>query len=433
MDASPGVWLSTARQSPDEPTQSLVRVLDLIRSGGAVTRPEISRISGYGRTVVSQRLNQLMAAGLVREGELASSNGGRAPRQLSFVSDAGRLLVAQLGATTISAGIASLDGTVVTSRRQSINIADGPDRILDQVESIFDSMITQTGTASNAIWGVGIGLPGPVEYATGKPVAPPIMPGWDAYPVRTRLSHRYDAAVWVDNDVNLMALGELRCGVARGQDDIIYLKVGSGIGAGLVGEGRLHRGAQGSAGDVGHIEVEHNSGALCRCGNYGCLEALAGGAALTRGGIELARSATSRFLAERLADAGTIEFTDIAAAADHGDPDAAKLLNSSARHVGQMLATLVNFHNPSLIVIGGSVARSGDSYLATVRQMVLNRSLPLATRELRITPSPLKDRAGLLGAAFLVIDELFSPAVLDLWIDTGHPSGLTGGELSEAS
>jgi len=276
-----------------------------------------------------------------------------------------------------------------------------------------------------------IGVPGPVEFSAGRPVSPPIMPGWDCYPVRERLSRRYQAATWVDNDVNLMALGELRAGLARGETDAVYIKIGSGIGAGLITAGRLHRGAQGAAGDVGHVAVSDQDSVICRCGNTSCLEALAGGAAIGRDGATAARDGSSTFLAERLAENGAITARDVIEAADHGDPVAVALLNRSGNLVGRMLATLVNFYNPSLVIIGGGVASAGDTYLATIRQSVYRRSLPLATRDLRIVRSSSIETIGLLGAAFVVLDELFSRAHLGRWISQGTPKGHP--ELSEGS
>lgn len=414
------IWLDEPVDPADEQAQSLVRVLDLIRSGRATTRPEIARVSGYGRTVVAQRVQQLVSSGLVVEGRLGSSTGGRAPRHLEL-ADVGRLLVAELGATSISVGVATMRGEILASARVSADIGRGPEAVLAQVVELFDDLAAEAQVVQDRIWGVGIGLPGPVEFMTGRPSAPPIMPGWDAYPVRERLSERYDAPVWVDNDVNLMALGELRRGVAMGESDVLFIKVGSGIGAGIISEGRLHRGAQGSAGDVGHIAVENESAAVCRCGNVGCLEALAGGIAIASAAEQAAASGASSILTESLSRAGHVELADVRLAAERGDQVAAGLLTGSARLVGQVLATLVSFYNPSMVVVGGRVLQSNDSYLATLREGVLRRSLPLATRELRIVPSPLRERAGLLGAAFLVIDELLSAAALSRWIDKGSP------------
>lgn len=257
------------------------------------------------------------------------------------------------------------------------------------------------------------------------------MPGWDRYPVGRRLSARYHTASWVDNDVNLMALGELRAGLAQDVTNVVYIKVGTGIGAGLISAGRLHRGAQGAAGDVGHVATGDDESVICRCGNIGCLEALAGGAALARDAATAAAEGRSVFLAGRLSERGTLTALDIIEAADHGDGIAVELLNRSGNLVGRMLATLVNFYNPSLIIIGGMVASAGDMYLATIRQSVYRRSLPLATRDLRIVRSSDSQTIGLRGAAFVVLDEIFSRAHLGRWINEGSPAGMP--ELSGTS
>ncbi|MGH3952188.1 MAG: ROK family protein, partial [Pseudonocardiaceae bacterium] len=192
---------------------------------------------------------------------------------------------------------------------------------------------------------------------------------------------------------------------------------------GLISGGQLHRGAQGCAGDVGHIQVVDDASIVCRCGNIGCLEALAGGAAIARDATAAAADGRSPFLANLVEQGRGLEAREVARAADHGDPFSVELLTRSGRLVGDMLATLVNFYNPSLILIGGGVAGAGDQLLATIRQSVYRRSLPLATRELRIDRSPLGDRAGLMGAGFMVIDELFSRQRLGHWIDDGSPAG----------
>jgi glucokinase-like ROK family protein len=399
---------------------ALVAVLDLVRSGAALTRPELVRSSGLGRTVVTQRVADLIGYGLLAEGPLGPSTGGRAPRQLRFRAEAGRILVAELGASGLAVGLTDLSGRLLAHREEPADIAAGPESLLPRVEALFDALLEAEDAP---LWGIGIGVPGPVEFATGRPIAPPIMPGWDGYPVRDRLAARYAVTVWVDNEVNLMALGELRGGLARGAREMVYVKIGTGIGAGLVSGGRLHRGAQGCAGDVGHVAVADEAEVLCRCGNVGCLEALAGGAALGRDGQTAAAEGRSAFLASVLATAGRVEARDVARGADHGDPVCIELLTRSGRLVGEMLATLVNFYNPSLILLGGGVAASGDLLLATIRQTVYRRSLPLATRDLRLTRSPLDEEAGLLGAGFMVIDELFSPQRLAAWIEGRTPAG----------
>ncbi|WP_028932622.1 ROK family transcriptional regulator [Pseudonocardia spinosispora] len=397
----------------------LVAVLHVIRAGEARTRPELTRATGLGRTVVTQRLGQLLAAGLVEEGALGRSTGGRAPRELRFRAEAGSVLAAELGATAITAGLTDLNGELLAERTEAWDVSLGAEATLGRLEALFDELVDDT----LPVWGVGVGLPGPVEFRTGRPVSPPIMPGWDGYPVRDRLTARYRAPAWVDNEVNLMALGELRAGAGRSERDLIYLKMGSGIGAGLVSGGRLHRGAQGCAGDLGHVAVLTGEAPVtCRCGNLNCLEALAGGIALARDGTEAARANRSPFLAGRLTSGRPLTARDVADAAEHGDPVAVELLTRAGRLVGDTLATLVSMFNPAHVVVGGGVAESGDQLLAALRESVYRRSLPLATRELRITRSSLSHRAGLVGAAHMVTDELFSRARLGGWITEGTPA-----------
>src|SRR6266508_9793 len=404
-----------------EGVDAMLAVLDAVRYGGATTRPEIARASGLGRNVVAQRVAQLVDIGLLTNGALAPSTGGRAARELYFRADGGFLLVAELGATSLGVAMADLAGGLSLLREEPADIADGPDRILGRVTELFGEVLAER--PGTEVWGIGIGLPGPVEFATGRPVAPPIMPGWDGFDVRRYFAERFDVPVWVDNEVNAMALGELRGGLAQRHRDVIYVKIGSGIGAGLISQGRLHRGAQGCAGDIGHTAVSEDSSVICRCGNVGCLEALAGGAALARDGAIAAKNGSSPYLARLVANGGTVTAQAIAEAASHGDATAVQMLRRSAHLVGETLASMVNFFNPSLILIGGGVAEAGDMYLAEIRRSVFERSLPLATRALQIVRSPLGDQAGLRGAAFMVIDELLSADRFGAWIGAGSPAG----------
>ncbi len=237
----------SATQLPPPPVSEQVRtmvtVLELVRSGRARTRPEISRRSGLARNVVADRVEQLVAAGLLAEGELGQSTGGRAPRELRFRAEAGCILVAEVGATLCGVGLSDLAGNLLATTEQPIDVKVGPVATLEYVDSLLRHVLMDFPDAQ--LWGVGIGLPGPVEWKTGRPVAPPIMPGWDGFDVRGFFSARYGCPVWVDNDVNVMATGEVRAGVARGHEDVIYIKVGTGIGSGLFSGGRIHRGAQG--------------------------------------------------------------------------------------------------------------------------------------------------------------------------------------------
>jgi glucokinase-like ROK family protein len=404
---------------PSEATTSRSAVLDAVRLGRARSRLEIAQGTGLTRAVVAQRVGELIDRGLLSEGGTGPSTGGRPARRLRFAHGSGMVLVADLGATSIDVALADLGGTIIAHHGEPADVAAGPEIILARVEALFDKLLGAAGLAT-PVWGIGIGVPGPVEFETGRPIAPPIMPGWDGYPVRERFAARFNVPVWVDNDVNVMALGEWRHGVARGHADVVFVKLGTGIGAGLISDGQLHRGAQGSAGDVGHIQVSDDPSTVCRCGNIGCLEALTGGAALARDATAAAREGRSPRLAEILASAGSVGAADVAIAAAHGDPVSVELLQRAGRQIGSMLAGVVNFFNPSLIVIGGGVAQAGDLLLAAIRETVYARSLPLATRDLLVQRSALGNLGGVTGAAAMVIDELFTPARLSERLDDAN-------------
>jgi glucokinase-like ROK family protein len=422
---APDMTLREAVPAPaDETLDALVTVIDEIRLARSRSRSELVAHTGLSRAVVAQRVGELIERGLVTETGLGQSTGGRPPRQLAFRGDAGHLLVADLGATSIDVALTSLDGRIVAHRDEPADIADGPDACLTRVDELFAELRASARDVPGELWGVGIGVPGPVEFRTGRPISPPIMPGWDGYPLRTRFASRYSVPVWVDNDVNVLALGEWRSGVAVGHENVVVVKIGTGIGAGIISDGRLHRGAQGSAGDVGHIQVVDDARIICRCGNVGCLEALAGGAALARQGEAAAREGRSERLAVALDSHGRVTAEDVARAASFGDALAVQLLQAAGRRVGLMLASVVNFFNPSLIVIGGGVAQSGDALLAAIRETIYRRSLPLATRELLVQRSSLGALAGVIGASAMVADQLFARDAIVRWLGEGRPTGM---------
>jgi glucokinase-like ROK family protein len=409
---------------PDEVLDAFVTVLDEIRLGRSRSRSELVARTGLGRAIVARRVQELIDRGLVTEGAVGPSTGGRPPRQLAFRADAGHVLVADLGATSIDVAVTSLDGRILGHHDEPARIEDGPERGLARVDALFGSLLRTTQDIPGRLWGIGIGVPGPVEFESGRPISPPIMPGWDGYPIRDRFTKRYGAPVWVDNDVNLLALGEWRSGVAAGHDNVVVIKIGTGIGAGIISDGRLHRGAQGSAGDVGHIQVTDDPSVVCRCGNTGCLEALAGGAAIGRAGEAAALEGRSARLQAALDQHGGLSAEDVARAASHGDPVAVELLQAAGRRVGSMLASVVNFFNPSLIVIGGGVANSPDQLMAAIRESIDRRSLPLATRDLSIQRSSLGGLAGVIGASSMVVDQVFSRTSIARWIEAGDPASI---------
>lgn len=401
----------------DEVT-SFLRIVNMIRLGEAATRPEIGRVTGLGRGVVTQRVEQAIELGYLEDAELGPSSGGRAPRRLRFRADRGLIVICALGARHINVGITHLDGDVLAQANRDWDIATGPAETLDTAMRMIDEIRGEY--ADVPVWGVAVGLPGPVDFGSGRPVAPPIMPGWNGFDVRRRFEQHFDAPVWVDNDVNLLAYSE-RARRRNEHPDLIYCKIGSGIGAGLLSHGRVHRGANGAAGDIGHVRVR-DSEAQCRCGKVGCLEAEAGGWALVREAEEaLADADGGGILAGRVAAGEPLSPDLIARAAEDGDALAISLIQRSARTVGEAIAMLVNMFNPGVIVVGGSIAAAGEVFLAEVRQRVYERSLPLATRDLSIMQSVNDVREPLRGGADMVREQLFD-VTFPRWFADGRPS-----------
>ena len=399
-----------------------VEVLDYVRRHASCTRAELVEATGLSRALVGQRLAALTDHGLVAEGGVGPSTGGRAPRTVRFRADAGHLLVADLGATSIDVAVADLAGGILAHAAEPADIAAGPEAVLGRVEALLEQCVDRTDTPGD-LFGIGIGVPGPVEFDAGRPISPPIMPGWDGYDVPERFA-RFGVPVWIDNDVNVMALGELTAGLGRGRANFVFVKIGTGIGAGIIVNGELYRGSQGCAGDIGHIQipVRDRDDVICRCGNVNCLEALAGGGALARDAAEAARAGRSSFLQGLLDEKGALDARDVALGAAHGDATSVELISNAGRVVGQAVASMVNFFNPSLVVIGGGVAEAGDGLLATIRQTVYRRSLPLSTRNLGVHRSALGWKAGIVGAATMVAGELFAPDFLPLWLEAGTPA-----------
>ncbi|HVD26758.1 MAG TPA: ROK family transcriptional regulator [Gaiellaceae bacterium] len=383
---------------PLAPGSSAGALLRLIREEVAVTRADLARVTGLARSTVAQRVDALLANGLVRDTGGSVSTGGRPPAVLAFNRDAGVVLVADLGATHARVAVSDLAGTPLAEGAADLDIALGPERVLEWVHDWFTKLLEEVGRSEADLRGIGIGVPGPVEFESGHPVNPPIMPGWDDFPIPDWFDGRYRAPVLVDNDVNIMARGEHRMHW-RETEHLLLIKVGTGIGCGIVANGHIHRGARGAAGDIGHIRATSSEDVVCRCGNIGCLEAIAGGQAL------------AQRLAAQGADASRSR--DVVRLVRSGHPGAIRMVRDAGRILGEVLAGTVNFFNPAVIVIGGDIAEAHEQLLAGVREGIFSRSLPLATRDLRIVPSRLGDRAGVIGAATMVIEHVLSPDAVD--------------------
>jgi glucokinase-like ROK family protein len=382
------------------------RVLRLLRDEGPVSRAELGDRLELTRPRLLAEVDRLVGAGLIAEAGMAASRGGRRSTLVEMHPRL-RFAAVDLGASSIDIEVTNGRLEVVEAYEEPADIRSGPKAILNRVNELLAK--ARTDGAYEKLDAVGIGVPGPVSFRDGVPVSPPIMPGWDRYPVRELMAREHGCPAVVDNDVNIMAIGERHGGVAHSVDEFLFVKIGTGIGCGIHLAGGVYRGVDGCAGDIGHIQVDAH-GPICACGNTGCLEALFSGAALARDAHAAARSGESPALAERLAANGDVGARDVADGAAEGDVTCIRLIRDGGRRVGLVLATLVSFANPSMIVIGGGLAQLGHVLLAEIRSVVYRRSLPLATGNLPVVLSELGPRAGVTGAAVLASDAAFEQA-----------------------
>jgi predicted NBD/HSP70 family sugar kinase len=377
-------------------------LLDLVRTGRATTRGALQQVTGLSRATVGQRLDRLFRAGWLREGAggpVDSPLGGRPSITLEFDDAHAVVLAADLDTRHARAAVLTLTGEILAEHAGPLAVEDGPERVLDGLGRWFAEVLAAAGHAPDEVCGIGLAVPGPVDSTTGRVVQPPMMPGWDGYDIRGRLARAFGEAtgagpvpVLVDNDANLMAYGEQRASYP-GCSAFVLVKVSTGIGAGVVVDGSLYRGIDGGAGDLGHIRVPEGADALCRCGSYGCLAALASGGAVAR-----------RLAAAGVPAASGSDVRDLLAA---GHPEAAALAREAGRQVGEVLATVVTLLNPGVLVLAGDLA--GTPFVTGVRELLYQRALPRSTARLEVVTSRLGEQAGLVGAGALVVDHLYAP------------------------
>jgi len=363
------------------------------------SRAEIARATGLARSTVSQRIAQLLELGLIAEDSDVRSTGGRPATRLRLHPGGGVVLAADLGANHDRLLISDLAGQVLAEQTARRPIAQGPELILGWVRDTFLTQLAELGIPVRQVVGIGIGVPGPVEFAAGRAVKPPIMPGWHGVSIAEHFASAFPGVdILVDNDVNIMAVGEHRS-IWPLTSDLIFVKIATGIGAGIISGGRLQRGAQGAAGDLGHLRASDHLDQICACGNAGCIEAVASGSALAR----------------RLRTLGhdTASAIDVVGLVHNGNADALRLVREAGRLLGEVLAHAITLLNPSVLVIGGDLAKAEQQLFSGIREAIYRRSSCLATERLEIVRTRLGDRSGVLGAAALVLDQCLTPEAVD--------------------
>jgi glucokinase-like ROK family protein len=376
--------------------------LDLIRfSAGGLSRADLADKMGLTRAAVSLIVNDLLDSGVIQEAEIRSAPSGRPPVTLEINPKLGLVGAIDMGASHMSLAVADFTARILQECEVPLDIKEGPKDCLAKAHQQFLKLLESQGLSLSNISAVGVGVPGPVITEAGMVVAPPIMPGWDRYPIRATLEKKFGCPVTLNNDAELGALGEWAYGAGRGEKNIAYIKVGTGIGAGLILNQQIYGGTRGAAGEIGHLTIDEN-GPLCNCGNHGCLEAFASGHAIAEQGQLLIQSGKRTLLS----DLGSEKITahEVAEAARRGDLHAQEILRRSGTFIGIAIAGLINLFNPSIVIIGGGVAQVGDLLTAPIRQAVRERAMRASEQSVRITTAMLGRRSLLMGATVQAIN-----------------------------
>jgi predicted NBD/HSP70 family sugar kinase len=373
-------------------------LLQLFRTGEVATRSELQRVTGLARSTVAPKVDALLTAGyLVEDGSIIDGRG-RPSTRLRVNDQATTILVADLGATHGRLAVGTPAGDVLVESVIESNIGKAPDAVLAMVTRKLDQLLKRSGRTRSSLRGTAIGVPGPVNLQAGRIARSISMPGWDDYPVQDHLVDYFGVPAVMDNDANLMGLGEQRR-IYPNAHQVLFIKVGTGIGASVIIDGELLRGTDSAEGDIGHAKITGVEETCSSCGAPGCLAAIASGRAMVRDLRRLGHEAPT--------------MRDVVQLVRAGNPDAVRVVTAAGRALGDVLSTAVSLLNPDVVVIGGDVVHAHERFLLGVRETLLARSQPLATARLTIAPSALGDRAGIMGAAAMVADGIFGSAAVD--------------------
>jgi predicted NBD/HSP70 family sugar kinase len=373
-------------------------VLALVRAGAATTRAEVGRLTGLSRTAIAARVSALLRSGLLVEGEAAPSSGGRPAGTLQVNRAAGTVLAVAIGRSRTQLAVCDLAGTVLAGSDEDQEPGLGPDDLMPGLVARCAQLLDQVGRPAAAVRAIGTSIPGTVDFEKGASLESPILTGWDGVPLAPYFSGLTDAPVFLDNDANVLAVSE-RGQLLEKYSDLVLVKASTGVSVGLVVDGRPVRGAWGAAGELGHCKSPAAEGLLCRCGETGCLEAVAGGWALVQAMGENGREVD--------------HVRALVALALEGDGEARGRIREGGRRVGEALAFVVNLLNPEAVVLGGDMAAAYDIFAAGLREGLHAHAAAVATRRLEVLPSTHGDRAGVVGCAAMALDVVLSPAAVD--------------------
>ena len=377
-------------------------VVDLIRfAPSGISRTDLADQMGLTRAAMTLIVNDLLENGVILEAESRAIPNGRPPVVLEINPKRGLVAAVDMGATHINIALADFSAKIISEKYLPFDIKQGPRACLAEVSRNLYELFHESGVNLSQLMAVGVGVPGPVSTDAGMVVSPPIMPGWDGYAIRETLKKEWGCPVSLNNDAELGALGEWAYGAGRGERNLAFIKVGSGIGAGLIINQQIYGGTTGSAGEIGHLTIDEN-GPLCSCGNHGCMEAFAGGHAIALQAKKLVESGKRTLLSNIPIEDLTAQ--EVAKAARLGDLPSQEIIRRAGTFIGIAIAGLVNLFNPGAVIIGGGVAQAGDLLTTPIRQAVRERSLRASEQSVHITTAMLGQRSSLMGATVQAIN-----------------------------
>ena len=399
-------WISANQNIKNFNKHSAV---DLIRfSSNGIARTDLADQMGLTRAAVTLIVTDLLENEVILEAESRAIPNGRPPIVLEINPKRGLVAAVDMGATHINIAIADFSAKIIEETSLPFDIKLGPQLCLIEVDRILHELLQRCHIGLPQLTAVGVGVPGPVIADSGMVVSPPIMPGWDGFPIRETLEKKWGVPVTLNNDAELGALGEWAYGAGRGERNLAFIKVGSGIGAGLIINQQIYGGTTGSAGEIGHLTIDEN-GPLCSCGNRGCMEAFAGGHAIAVQAREFVRSGKRTLLANVAPENLTAQ--EVAKAAHRGDLPSQEIIMRAGTFIGIAIAGLVNLFNPGAVIIGGGVAQAGDLLTTSIRQAVRERSLRASEQSVHITTAMLGKRSSLMGATVQAINIAIHDAI----------------------
>jgi glucokinase-like ROK family protein len=392
-------WISQNQNIKNFNKHSAVDLIRFATTG--ISRTDLAEEMGLTRAAVSLIVNDLIENDVILEAESRAIPNGRPPVVLEINPKRGLVAAVDMGATHVNIALADFSAKIVEEISLPFDIKQGPQKCLAEVKRVLQELLDRYGISISEIMAVGVGVPGPVIKDAGMVMSPPIMPGWDRYPIRKTLEKEWGCPVSLNNDAELGALGEWAYGAGRGEKNLAFIKVGSGIGAGLIINQQIYGGTTGSAGEIGHITIDEN-GPLCTCGNHGCMEAFAGGNAIALQAKKLVESGKRTLLSNISKESITAQ--EVAESARRGDLPSQEIIMRAGTFIGIAIAGLVNLFNPSAVIIGGGVAQAGDLLTTSIRQAVRERSLHASEQSVHITTAMLGQRSSLIGATVQAIN-----------------------------